>query len=336
MEDHMTRAMLLLSPIAMGLLSACQASSLELPDSTVLTGAKVAEIAAKVDSQYPALPVETRQEIVNTVVRSLDEMVYVEGGTFEMGDFGWACEYDPAEVCEWPCTKPGQNICNSTTGNDNPPHEVQLSTYHLASKKTTIADFDLFRTSLGLEVYLPELRNRERLATLFEADKPTWNRTWKEAKDYCNWLGSLSGYPVDLPTEAQWEYAARSRGIKVLYPTDDGSLKIGKNFPKDSMVKIISWPVNAFGANPLGLYRMAGGGSEWVNDWYAEDYYLNSPKKDPVGPQHGELKVKRGHNPPSTPWLVANTTKRQSAPVDSGVYEDTTTFRCSVQLAAPI
>jgi formylglycine-generating enzyme required for sulfatase activity len=331
MEDPMTRALLLLSPLAMGMLAACQASSLELPDSTVLTGAKVAEIAAKVDSQYPALPVETRQEIVNTVVRSLDEMVYVEGGTFEMGDFGWACEYDPAEVCEWPCTKLGQGICNTTTGNDNPSHEVKLSSYFLASKKTMVADFDLYRTSLGLERYRMDLRNRADLADLFEPNKPAWNRTWQEAKDYCLWLGALSAYPVDLPTEAQWEYAARSRGSKVLYPTDDGSLKLGENFPDESVMKFVALPVDAFKPNPLGLYRMAGGGSEWVNDWYAEDYYPNSPLQDPTGPDHGELKVKRGYNVPDTPWVVANTTKRQFAPIDSGRYRFTTSFRCSVQ-----
>jgi len=60
----------------------------------------------------------------------MDEMVYIDGGTFEMGDFGWKCDFDPAEVCTWPCGAPEDSLCNITMMGDAPLHTVELSSYH--------------------------------------------------------------------------------------------------------------------------------------------------------------------------------------------------------------
>lgn len=188
--------------------------------------------AARIDAQYPDLSKDRRDEVLRVVVRSMDEMVYIDGGTFEMGDFGWKCDFDPAEVCTWPCGAPEDSLCNITMMGDAPLHTVELSSYHLAAKKTTLGDFDLYRSVKGLPPVRSDLRDRERLKHLFDPMNPAPIRKWQEAKDYCQWVGELSGYPVDLPTEAQWEYAARSGGEKVLYPTNDGSLKLGVNYAK--------------------------------------------------------------------------------------------------------
>jgi formylglycine-generating enzyme required for sulfatase activity len=104
------------------------------------------------------------------------------------------------------------------------------------------------------------------------------------SQDYCHWLGEKTGLPLDLPTEAQWEYAARNRGGYVLFATDNGNYEIGKNIANNeqkihfSGLPLFSFIIGKFPPTPLGLYDMAGNGVDWINDWYAEDYYSRSQK----------------------------------------------------------
>ena len=95
----MTRA-LMLSLIALAL-GACQAQPPVA--SQQLSPAQVAAIAARIEQRYPAQPASERQALLHQVVTAIDNMVFVEGGTFEMGDFGWVTPYDPANMCDWPC-----------------------------------------------------------------------------------------------------------------------------------------------------------------------------------------------------------------------------------------
>uniref|UniRef100_UPI001D0DA458 formylglycine-generating enzyme family protein n=1 Tax=Klebsiella pneumoniae TaxID=573 RepID=UPI001D0DA458 len=115
-------------------------------------------------------------------------------------------------------------------------------------------------------------------------------------------LGIKSGKKIDLPTEAQWEFAARSRGQYFQFPTNNGEYLPGKNVPgKDELDKYTDgfgfpfYPVGKYPPNPLGLYDMGLSGSEWTNDWYAADYYSHSPVNDPQGPAQGTKKVLRGY-----------------------------------------
>lgn len=311
-----------------GCATTASCSSANLPESQKLSPSKVGEIAARIDSQYPDLSQDRRNEVLRVVVRSLDEMVFIEGGTFEMGDFGWKCDFDPAEACTWPCGAPEDNLCNITMTGDAPPHTVELSSYHLAAKKTTLSDFDAYRATQNKGPVLAELRQRDRLKYLFDPKHPAPIKEWQEAKDYCQWLGSLSGYPVDLPTEAQWEFAARNRGEKTLYPTDDGSLKLGKNYPDDDTETV---RVDAFPPNALGLYLMTAGATEVVNDWYQADYFKHSPSKNPIGPKSGVGKVARGTNYVETPWISANTVLRRKQALSMNTHLFTDSFRCAVQ-----
>ncbi|VXC49204.1 SUMF1/EgtB/PvdO family nonheme iron enzyme [Pseudomonas sp. 9Ag] len=148
----------------------------------------------------------------------------------------------------------------------------------------------------------------------------------------CDWLlVRLEGF-----RSAYWEFAARDRGRNVLYPTDDGSLKLGKNYPYDKQHQSLTARVDAVAPNPLGLYMMSGGSTESVNDWYANDYYANSPIKDPQGPPSGARKVARGSNMSETPWISANTVLRRSLALqsDTDIFSDS--FRCAIQRSKPL
>ena len=277
------------------MLMGCQAQTSALPKSQKLSADKVTEIAATIERTYPKLSTEIRGQLLNTVGRSLDNMVFVEGGEFQMGDFGWPYDDDPKNLCDWPCGVDPERMGNiSMYGNDDFVHPVKLSSYSFSKYQTTLGDFDLFFIAQGKPLFDAEDRNREDLQEKFYAPKlPAPVKSWQEAKDYCGWLGKLSGYPVDLPTEAQWEYAARNRGQYVMFATDTGSLDFGRNYPVSGKRKRLTFAVDSLVPNPLGIYNLTGNATDWVNDWYDEDYYRSSPLMNPSGPDTGTLRILR-------------------------------------------
>jgi formylglycine-generating enzyme required for sulfatase activity len=315
-------------------LSACKSNPVPLPESQKLSPDRVKAIAATIDKRHGDLSKQMRGQILDTVVRALDNMVLIEGGEFEMGDFGAPCDYDPANMCQWPCGVEPERLCPSTAATDDDfLHKVRLSSFHLSKYQTTLADFDLFRTAHGKELYKLEQRKRPERKEDFAPNKPAFTKDWQEVKDYCLWLGELSGFPVDLPTEAQWEYAARNRGQYVWYATDNGNLEFGRNYPAETKGASFSqpFPVGSFPPSPLGLYDMVGNAKEWVNDWYAKDYYQQSPDKDPQGPSSGTKKVMRSTPRYEEPWAAAHSVFRRSEDPVREDYYITSSFRCSIQ-----
>jgi len=127
---------------------------------------------------------------------------------------------------------------------------------------------------------------------------PVDSVTWMEAEAYCKKQSKR------LPTEAEWEYAARGGTSTEYY----WGKKVGSkqaNFCDNSCelnVRLVdvsdgfkhTAPIGSFAPNPFGLYDMAGNVSEWVSDWMMENYYRVSPKDNPKGPGYGEWKVVRG------------------------------------------
>jgi len=113
---------------------------------------------------------------------------------------------------------------------------------------------------------------------------PVENVSWFKAETYCSFVGK------SLPTEAQWEYAAKERGGQVEYGFGGASItKKDANYKGSGPT-----PVGRYQPNSLGLFDMAGNVREWVSDWYDPGFYRVSPLKNPKGPQKGELKVLRG------------------------------------------
>ena len=320
------------------MLMGCQAQTSALPKSQKLSADKVAEIAATIERTYPKLSTEIRGQLLNTVVRSLDNMVFIEGGEFQMGDFGWPYDDDPKNLCDWPCGVDPERMGNiSMYGNDDFVHPVKLSSYSFSKYQTTLGDFDLFFIAQDKPLFDAEDRNREDLQEKFYAPKlPAPVKSWQEAKDYCGWLGKLSGYPVDLPTEAQWEYAARNRGQYVMFATDNGSLDFGRNYPVSGKRKRLTFAVDSLVPNPLGIYNLTGNATDWVNDWYDEDYYRISPLMNPSGPDTGTLRILRGSNYLEDPLLSSSTVKRWAQKPDREHYVPGHSFRCAIQSDQPL
>ncbi|MDI9246714.1 SUMF1/EgtB/PvdO family nonheme iron enzyme [Marinobacter sp. CHS3-4] len=206
--------------------------------------------------------------------RQMDAMVFIEGGEFMMGNpGGWSVRSDTLPV-----------------------HRVVLDDFHIQKYEVTQGDFELFQ---AVTDYEPSNKfyddYRDENPDRYESELPAV-ASWTDAMAFCQWLGDMSGKPVTLPTEAQWEYAARARGEMIRYATENGEAEEGitmaagptphawQGRPYDEMLPN---PPGSFPPNPIGLYDMSGNVAEWVSDYYREDYYENSPVLNPKGPETG-------------------------------------------------
>ncbi len=122
-------------------------------------------------------------------------------------------------------------------------------------------------------------------------NRPVDSVTWEDAVEYCRRLSEIEGIKCRLPTEAEWEYAARAGTTTQYYWGNkvDGSYCW---FAENSFNK--THTVGTKKPNPWGLHDMAGNIWEWCSDWYDEEYYSKSPQSDPKGPASGEERVLRG------------------------------------------
>ena len=185
----------------------------------------------------------------------ISNMVKVDGGTFMMG------------------ATPEQG--KDAEKNEYPVHQVALSDYYMGKYEVTQEEWEAV---IG--------NNPSKLKGL---NLPVEKVSWDDCQGFIARLNQLTGLNFSLPTEAQWEYAARG-GNKNMGYKYSGSNNIDE-------VRFHSHKIQTVGAkmpNELGIFDMTGNVWEWCNDWYDEDYYKTSPKENPIGPLTGSNRVARG------------------------------------------
>jgi sulfatase modifying factor 1 len=237
------------------------------------TLAACAEGQTPVIQPVPTAALDTR--VADLLAKAKNSLRFMKGGTFEMGDWGTDSGL-PYDIDKW----------------SRPLHKVTLDSFSMMAYKVTYDDFDVFTDATGNERV-----DMDRTSIRDRAPKRPAGVSWYGAKAYCQWLGKLTNLPFDLPTEAQWEYAARSGGKRVLFATDNGKIERPRNFPKEWIEEETEPPlpdVGSYPPNPAGLYGMSENTSEWTNDWWDEEYYKTSPERNPAGPATGTMKVMRG------------------------------------------
>ena len=241
-------------------------------------------------------------------------LVYVKGGTFMMGDVGMP---DSLGGGAW-----------TSDMDTEPPHKVTLSSYSMQKYEVTYWEYDLFTNATERDTVLTYLLGEQERSARYPTSVPRW----ESARAYCRWAGKQIGVEMDLPTEAQWEYAARSRGKNVAVATNDGMPRPGENMIESMDVQ----PIVTYPPNPLGLHNLSDNVREWTRDWYEPNYYEVSPRKNPTGPDTGEKKVLRGGaSTVDTPqWTRLHT--RLPAKSTSREYHGTYGIRCVARHPEPI
>jgi formylglycine-generating enzyme required for sulfatase activity len=192
------------------------------------------------------------------------EMVYVPGGTFEMG---------------------------STDGDsdEQPVHSVTLDSFWIDRTEVTNAQY---ARCVANGICSPRSKSSSPTRDSYYGDSqydayPVIYVNWSDATTYCEWAGGR------LPTEAQWEYAARGPDGHI-YPWGDNlpdDTLVNYNFYVGDTTEVGSYPD---GVSWVGALDMAGNVWEWVNDWYDGEYYASSPPKNPRGPGAGDWRMVRG------------------------------------------
>ena len=196
------------------------------------------------------------------------DMVYVEGGTFRMG--GTEEQGEDAWVGE------------------KPVHSVTLSDYYIGKYEVTQG---LWKAVMGTGV--EEQMEKAGESDLYGVgdDYPMYYVSWDEAQEFVSKLSELTGKKYVLPTEAQWEYAARG-GVKSRGYKYSGSNTIDDVAWYDGNSETAAHPVGTKLPNELGIYDMSGNVWEWCSDWYSD--YSDVSQTDPTGPSSGSFRVFRG------------------------------------------
>jgi len=234
---------------------------------------------------------------------------------------------------------PGDNECFE---NEKPPHTVTLSMgFWLGQTETTIAAYKRFTEATGIQ-----LPSAPRFNTGWANEgMPIEDIAWDEAFDYCGWAGGR------LPTEAEWEYAARGETTgsrygaldEVAWYADNSGLKAldSARILKDDRPnyrKRVEENGNRThapalkSANGYGLYDMLGNVWEWVNDFYDSTYYRNGPSQDPQGPDRGQFRVLRGGSWGSDARVVRVSFRAGNHPK---AINERVGFRCVANLGNP-
>ena len=197
-------------------------------------------------------------------------------------------------------------------------HQVTLDAYFIDQYEVTNT---AYKRCVDAGKCLPPIANEKSYYENSEfADYPVTYVDWGMAKTYCEWRGAR------LPTEAEWEKAARGTDRRT-YPWGEDISCDKANYGDELCVGDLS-KVGSYegGKSPYGLYDMTGNALEWVNDWYSETYYKSSPLSNPLGPASGQYRSVRGGS-----WYYSDTLVTSSYRYwyDPAYNNDEIGFRCS-------
>ncbi|WP_191832042.1 formylglycine-generating enzyme family protein [Pseudomonas fluorescens] len=316
------------------------------------------EQAANQDNHAPSEV--SADELLGFINQVKGNLVFVEGGDFLMGDYG--VQYG------------AERLPYDSDKDSKPLHEVKLSGYSIGKFKVTNKEYQFYLQDNGMQQREMDPGNQQDWKEINSAPNTPAHMDWYEAEKYCSWLARISDLPFAMPTEAQWEYAARSRGQFLMVATDDGTYKvtpspvteddgprginISTTWDRKAFARKNGWqtgiitplPVDMFAPNPLGLYSMSDNGEEWVKDWYDPEYYRHSPILDPQGPDEPTFKdsfghytkVARGVGIASPLWGGGVNVHRTAVEPhgdafgDGNSYLTSTTARCVINSSTPI
>jgi formylglycine-generating enzyme len=219
-------------------------------------------------------------------------------------DFGGFCEPALALI------PAGSFRMGSDSGQDNerPVHRVQLDAFYLATLQVTNHEYGLFlRTTAALP---PPFWNDAQLS---RPPQPVVGVSWFDATRYCDWLLQMTGRKYRLPTEAEWEYAARGGVEGTAFPWGDTPPSAQPRYGERWLHGPES--VGESPPNGYGLFEMCENVHEWCSDWFDPGYYAVSPERNPQGPESGQRRASRGGS-----WRhhikIARCAARSSIPPD--------------------
>jgi len=256
-------------------------------------------------------------------------MVLIPGGSFMMGDDN------------------GQDM-------EKPAHAVEVDAFYMDTHEVTIGEFRKFVAATD---YVTDAEKSETGGYYWNGEAmtqkkgmhwrfnevgyphqssddnhPVANMSWNDASAYAKWAGKR------LPTEAEWEYAARggSKGYKFAWGNEPLGKKVVANVSDENLIKVIEWPhtegyddgfifaapVGSFVPNAFGLYDIAGNSWEWCADYFDAEYYSRSPKKNPRNdePNEGNRRVMRGNSWDARPGMMR--CSRRTSDMQSNTYTE--------------
>jgi formylglycine-generating enzyme required for sulfatase activity len=219
--------------------------------------------------------------------------------------------------------------------------DLQYDDTEQPQRRVWLSQYDIDRDEVSLGEYLLWLRQQQRhppeevkklidhVMTIHAMQPETLTRwpalyvTWPEASDFCRAQGKR------LPTEAEWEKAARGDSGK-LFPWGQkpptSALAMFGQYHIHEIPIVASVDNGEEGRSPYGLHHMAGNAAEWVEDWFGIDYYATMPGRNPQGPANGRYKVVRGGSWKSAPALLRTATRSGASPDRRAA---TIGFRCA-------
>ena len=214
----------------------------------------------------------------------------------------------------------GNFTMGSDKGDDDehPVRRVFLDGYYLDKFEVTNGRFAKFVAVIHSE---PPWGFADQETPVVHADHPVRWVNWMDATGYCLWAGKR------LPTEAEWEKAARGTDGRVYPWGNDPPTPAQAVFGLNEGSETVS-PIGNHekGQSPYGVHDLAGNLYEWTTDWYDEEYYKNIPASNPHGPAEGTTKVQRGGSYTNTPYRLRSSFRTKGDPTE---HEPNVGFRCA-------